>query len=67
MTMRLQFVPVSGSNCSVIVVAERSADDSLAAVSVKIFPVHEGIVQVVVPLTSERSVAAILAPSRAAF
>jgi hypothetical protein len=66
-TMRLQLVPMSGSNCSVMVAAGSSADESLAAVSVKIFPVHEGMVQLVVPLTSERSVAAILAPSRAAF
>jgi len=66
-TIRLQFVPVSGSNCSVIVAAGRSAEESLAAVSVKIFPVQVGMVQLVVPLTSARSAAAILAPSRAAF
>mgnify|MGYP003694632315 CR=1 FL=1 len=67
MTIRLQFVMVSGSNCSVIVAAGRSADESLPAVSLNMFAVQEGMTQLVVPLTSVKSAAAILAPSRAAF
>ena len=45
----------------------RSAAEILAAVSLKMFPVQEGMVQLVLPLTRVESAAAILAPSRAAF
>ena len=66
-TIRLQLTPVSGSKFSVMVALGRSAAESLAAVSLKMFPVQEGVVQLVLPLTSVESAAAILAPSRAAF
>jgi hypothetical protein len=65
--MRLQFVTVSGSNFTAIVAAGRSAEETLAAVSLRMFPVHEGMVQLIVPLVSVESAAAILAPSRAAL
>ncbi len=64
----------SGSNVAVIVAPGRSADEILAAVSLRMFPEQEGMVQLVVqvspgivPLPSFGSDAAILAPSRAAF
>ena len=65
--MRLQFVPVSGSKFTAIVAAGRSADETLAAVSLRMFPAHDGMVQLVVPLARVGSAAAILAPSRAAL
>jgi hypothetical protein len=64
----------SGSNVTVIMAPGRRADEILAAVSPRIFPEQEGMVQVVVqvtpgsvPLPSFGSAAAILAPSREAF
>jgi len=64
----------SGSNLTVISAPGRRADEILAAVSLRIFPEQEGMVQLVVqvtpgsvPLPSFGSLAAILAPSRAAF
>ena len=64
----------SGSNVTLIVAPGRRADEILAAVSLRMFPEQEGIVQVavhVVPgsvqLPSAGSDAAILAPSREAF
>jgi hypothetical protein len=65
--MRLQFVPVSGSKLTVMVAAGKSAEEPRPAVSLRIFPVHEGMTQLVVPLASVWSAAAIRAPSRAAF
>jgi hypothetical protein len=66
-TIRLQFAPVLGSKFTEIVAAGRSADESLAAVSLKMFAVQAGMTQLVVPSSSVESAAAILAPSRAAF
>jgi len=64
----------SASNVAVIVAPGRRADETLAAVSLRMFPEQEGMVQVVVqvipgsvPLPSFGSAAAILAPSRDAF
>ena len=64
----------SGSNVTVIVAPGRRADEILAAVSLRMFPEQEGMVQLVVhgspgivPLPSFGSDAAILAPSREAF
>lgn len=65
--MRLQFVPVSGSKFNVIVAPGRSAEEILSAVSFKMFAVQEGMTQLVVPLRSVKSEAAILAPSREAL
>jgi hypothetical protein len=50
-----------------MVAAGRRAAEILPAVSLRMFPVHEGNVQLVVPLASVKSAAAILAPSRAAL
>jgi len=57
-----------------IAAPERSADEILPAVSLRIFPEQEGTVQLLVqivpgsvPFASVGSAAAILAPSREAF
>jgi hypothetical protein len=44
-TIRLQFVPVSGSKLNVMVAAGSSAEDIRPAVSLKMFPVQEGMTQ----------------------
>jgi hypothetical protein len=65
---------VSASSVTLIVAFGRRADEILAAVSLRMFPEQEGIVQLAVnvvpgrvPLPSAGSDAAILAPSREAF